>query len=166
MPKSNLIEAVMGAIVLGVAGFFLVFAYSNSHLTAREGYTVTARFDRADGLVVGSDVRLSGVKVGEINTLVLDPKTYQAVVSFHVDQEVQLPLDTIAEVVGTGLIGNKFLALIPGGDEQFIRPGEEIKYTQSSVSLESLIGQFIFSAHAKNKEETEASSKEPRRGRD
>lgn len=150
VPKNNLIEAVMGAVVLLVAGFFLVFAYSNSHLTVSEGYTLKARFDRVDGLVVGSDVRLSGIKVGEITRLALDPKTYTAIVSFQVTEDVRLPTDSVAEIIGNGLMGNKFLALVPGGEEQFIASGGEIKYTQSSVSLESLIGQFIFSA--KNKE--------------
>lgn len=152
MPKNNLIEAVMGAVVLLVAGFFLAFAYSNSHLTAPEGYALKARFDRADGIIVGSDVRLSGVKVGEVTEMTLDPTTYLAVVTFQVDPKVRLPTDTLVEILGSGLMGNKFLALVPGGDEQFISPQGEIKHTQSSVSLESLIGQFIFSAKGSKEE--------------
>ena len=160
MGKHHIIEAVIGAVILGVTIFFLVFAYSSSHFKVADGYELKARFERADGIIPGSEVRFSGVKVGTVTKMALDTKSYQAVVSFTVPGYVKIPQDTVAEILGDGLIGNKFIALVPGGDEEILNPGDVMEYTQSSVSLESLIGQLIFSNQDKEeKEKTAASSK-------
>lgn len=160
MGKHNIIEAIIGAVVLGVAVFFLIFAYSSSHVKVSQGYELKARFERADGIIVGSEVRLSGVKVGTVTDLSLDTKSYQAVVTFSVPTHVKVPQDTVAEILGDGLIGNKFIALVPGGDDVTLNPGDIMEYTQSSVSLESLIGQLIFSNQDKDeKEKTAGASK-------
>ncbi|EKE08872.1 MAG: Acetyl-CoA carboxylase subunit A [uncultured bacterium] len=102
----------------------------------------------------GSDVRLSGVKVGTIKDLHLDPESYLAVVYLTLEPQVVLPKDSSAEIVSEGLLGGKYLALVPGGDEETIGPGGEIVYTQSAVSLEALIGKFIFNAQEKKEEST------------
>ncbi len=147
--KTNLLEVVMGAAVLGVCAVFVVFAYSTSHWKSVQGYEVIAKFDRIDGLRKGSDVRLSGVKVGTIKTINLDPETYLAVVHIDLSPDVELPSDSAAEIASESLLGGKFLALVPGGEEALIPVGGEIMHTQSAVSLESLIGQFIFNAQDK-----------------
>lgn len=156
--KTNLLEVTMGAVVLIVCAFFVVFAYSTSQWQPSKGYEVIAKFDRIDGLMRGSDVRLSGVKVGTIKDIHLDPNTYLAVVHVTLAPEVTLPKDSSAEVVSDGLLGGKYMALVPGGEEEIISPGGEILYTQAAVSLESLIGQFIFNAQ-EQKEEKPASDK-------
>ncbi|MBY0293328.1 MAG: outer membrane lipid asymmetry maintenance protein MlaD [Alphaproteobacteria bacterium] len=147
--KTNLLEVIMGAIVLVVFIFFIILAYSTSQWQPSTGYEVVAKFDRIDGVMRGSDVRLSGVKIGTIKDIHLDPKTYLAVVRITIAPEVTLPKDSAAEIVSDGLLGGKFLALVPGGDDEFIPPNGEIMHTQAAVSLESLIGQFIFSAQDK-----------------
>ncbi|MGL5719698.1 MAG: outer membrane lipid asymmetry maintenance protein MlaD [Alphaproteobacteria bacterium] len=152
MGKHNLIEAVMGAVVLLVAVFFLIFAYSSSRFTVMEGYELKARFERADGIIPGSEVRLSGVKVGIVTDLSVDTQAYQAVVTFQVPSNLKLPQDTVAEILGDGLLGSKFIALVPGGDDESLSPGDVLEHTQSSVSLESLIGQLIFSSQDKEDE--------------
>jgi phospholipid/cholesterol/gamma-HCH transport system substrate-binding protein len=141
----NVIETVMGGVVLVVAAFFLFFAYSTSQLRAVQGYEVTAQFERIDGVREGGDVRIAGVKVGSILAQTLDPKTFLATLRISVDSAYNLPDDTVAEIVSAGLLGDRYLALVPGGAEQTIPPGGRIKYTQSPVSLENLIGQMIFS---------------------
>jgi phospholipid/cholesterol/gamma-HCH transport system substrate-binding protein len=151
--RKNLFEAGIGAIVLIVCAVFGVFVYSSSQWQTPQGYEVIAKFDRIDGLMRGSDVRLSGVRVGNIKDIHLDPQTYLAVVHISLAPHVQLPTDSSAEIVSDGLLGGKVMALVPGGDEKFIPPGGEIKFTQAAVSLESLIGQFIFSANEKKGEE-------------
>lgn len=147
--KNNTIETLMGAVVLLVAGFFFVFAYQNSGSKVIDAIEYAAAFDRVDGIVVGSDVRMSGVKIGTVSSLVIDPKTYLAKISFTVDKEIKLPKDSSAEVVSDGLLGGKYLALVPGGDETFLEAGNTIIHTQSSVNLEALIGQLIFSQKSK-----------------
>ena len=141
----NAVETVMGAVVLLVAGLFLFFAYSTTDAGRVSGYALTAHFDRVGALKVGSDVRLSGVKVGSVVGQDLDPNTYLAVVTFTVRSGLQLPQDTSAEIVSEGLLGNQYLALVPGGAPDMLRPGDQLEFTQSAISLEQLLGKFIFS---------------------
>lgn len=141
----NVIETVMGAVVLAVAGLFLVFAYSATDFRMTEGYEVTARFDRVDGLQTGGDVRISGVKVGSIVSQSLDPKTFLAEVRLSIDPSVSLPTDTVAVVASESLLGGKYLALEPGGSPDTIPAGGRIDYTQSTPGLEQLLGQVIYS---------------------
>ena len=143
--SGNVIETVMGAVVLVAAALFLFFAYTTSQVRAVDGYTVTAQFTRVDGIRDGSDVRIAGVKVGSITAENLDPKTYLATLKMTINPEYKLPEDTVAEVISSSLLGDKYLALVPGGSEKNIPPGGQIKYTQATASLEDLIGQMIFS---------------------
>jgi len=141
----NLVETIVGAVVLAVAVLVMAFAYSTASLRAVTGYEVTARFDRVDGLQVGSDVRISGIRVGTVTDQALDPETYLAVVRLSLKPELRLPVDSVAEIASESLLGGRYLALVPGADEQMIAPGGEITFTQSPVNLENLIGQLIFS---------------------
>lgn len=142
----NLVETLMGAVVLVVAAFFLIFAYSTTNYRAVRGYEVIARFERVDGLANGSDVKISGIKVGTVVDQRLDPETYLAVLRISIDNSVKLPADTVAQVSSEGLLGGNFLALVPGGDDKMIAPGGEIKYTQAPVNLVQMLGKFIFNA--------------------
>ena len=157
----NVIETVMGGVVLVVAALFLFFAYSTSQVRAVQGYQVTAQFERIDGIRDGGDVRIAGVKVGSIQSATLDPKTFLAEVRMSIDPAYKLPDDTVAEIVSAGLLGDRYLALVPGGSEQMIPPGGRINVTQAPVSLENLIGQMIFSQPGAQKkpEEGEAPPK-------
>ncbi|WP_374764586.1 outer membrane lipid asymmetry maintenance protein MlaD [Yunchengibacter salinarum] len=143
--SSNLIESVIGALVLVVAGWFLVFAYDQSEASVGNGYTLQARFDKIDGLTMGGDVRLSGIKVGTVVDQRIDPKTYQAVVTFSVRNGIDLPTDTAVAVTSESLLGGKYLAVIPGGMPDMLAPGDEISETQDSVDLMGLIGKFMVS---------------------
>jgi phospholipid/cholesterol/gamma-HCH transport system substrate-binding protein len=144
--RHNVLETLLGALVLVVAGLFLAFAYSSSHIRATPGYAVTARFDHVDGIHEGGDVRISGIKVGTISSETLDPKTFQAVVRLNIDREIQLPVDTVATIASSGLLGDKFLSLVPGNDDKTIPPDGMIGHTQSPASLEDLIGKFMYAA--------------------
>lgn len=146
--QRNAIETIMGAVVLVIAAAFVTFAYQNSDLQTSDadGYHVTADFTNATGVSQGSDVRIGGVKIGVVDDLALRPDTYQAQVRLTIEKDVKLPTDTSASIVGDGLLGNKFVALQPGADDRMLGEGERIEYTQSSVSLEELIGKFVFSA--------------------
>ena len=143
--KGNVIETVMGAVVLVVAALFLFFAYSTSQLRSVKGYELSANFEHIDGIRDGSDVRVSGIKVGSVVSMTLDPKTFLATVKMSVEPDIKLPDDTVAEIVSSSLLGDKYMSLVPGGSDKDIPAGGQIKYTQSSVSLEHLIGQMMFS---------------------
>src|SRR6266849_1403602 len=150
--RGNVIETVMGAVVIAVAALFMVFAYKTSQLRSVAGYQVNADFARVDGIRQGSDVRISGIKIGSVMAEVLDPKTFLANVRMSIDPKYKLPDDTVAEIISAGLLGDKYMSLVPGGSDKVIPPGGKITYTQSSVSLENLIVQMMFSAPGPKKE--------------
>jgi phospholipid/cholesterol/gamma-HCH transport system substrate-binding protein len=142
----NVIETVMGGVVLLVAALFLVFAYSSSDVRQSGGYELVARFNSVDGVGAGTDVRLSGIKVGSVTSQSLDPDTYLAELWLNVDDGVRLPTDTVAKIQSDGLLGNNYVALEPGAEDEMIADGGEIRYTQDPVNLTDLIGRFVFSA--------------------
>jgi phospholipid/cholesterol/gamma-HCH transport system substrate-binding protein len=142
---NNVIETVMGAVVLTVAGGFLYFAYNNSNVKAVDGYEVKADFSSVSGVGLGSDVRIGGIKVGVIESLDLDPKTYEAVLTLRIKEEIKLPKDSSAAIQSASLLGEKFVTIDPGGDEEMLKDGDTITYTQASVNLEEMIGKFVFS---------------------
>lgn len=142
--RRGVAEILTGAAVLSVALGFLVYAVSHSGQTTTAGYTLQARFERIDGLAIGSDVRIAGVKIGTVTDARIDPKDFIAIVSMSVRPDIQLPKDTSAEITSESLLGGKYLSLSPGGDETILKPGQTITITQSSISLEQLLGKFIF----------------------
>ena len=143
--RGNVIETVMGAVVLVVAALFLVFAYRTSQLRTVGRLRAHRRFRADRRHSPGQRVRISGIKVGSVVADELDPKTFLATMRMSIDPAVKLPDDTVAEIISSGLLGDKYMSLVPGGSDKMIPPGGKIKYTQSSVSLENLIGQMIFS---------------------
>lgn len=151
--RGNLVETIAGALVLLIAGFVLVFAYKENHSQDIQGYQVTAKFDRADGLVEGSDVKLSGIKIGKVTSLKVDSNVYMAIATLTIISDVKLPIDSTAAIVSESLLGGKYLSITPGGEEDMLKDGDEIYNVQSALILESLISQLIFS----NKEKEEKS---------
>ena len=142
--KRNVIETVLGGVVLLVAGLFLVFAYLGSDVKPVKGYKVTARFDAIDGLSVGSDVRIGGVKIGSVVDQSIDTEDFRAVVTLAILPEVKLPADTKASITSAGLLGTKYVKLEPGGAGTRIAGGGEIEQTKSVISLEEMLGKVIF----------------------
>lgn len=138
------IETVMGAVVLVVAGFFIVLAYNTTDIKPVDGYQLQAKFNAVDGLSVGSDVRIGGVKVGSVVDQHVDQELYQAVVAFSVQSDIKLPVDSVASINSSGLLGEKYLAISPGRDSSVLSEGESVAKTRDVVSLEELIGRVIF----------------------
>jgi phospholipid/cholesterol/gamma-HCH transport system substrate-binding protein len=140
----NIVETIVGALVLVVAGVFVFYAFGKSDRSGPAGYEIIARFDRIDGLKRGADVTLSGVKVGTVTGFDLDRKTYQAVVRMLVSSNLSLPADTHAKIVSESLLGGMVLVLEPGGDTKMLPPGGEIQMTQGAIPLSELIAKFMF----------------------
>jgi phospholipid/cholesterol/gamma-HCH transport system substrate-binding protein len=143
--KDNLVEALIGAGVLAVGAWFVVFAYTHTQGVTQAGVEYAARFPSTAGITVGSDVRISGIKVGSVTAQEIDPKTFQAKLKFTVAESIQLPLDTVAKISQEGLLGGNFVQLQPGGEIDVLKPGEEVENTVGSVDLMSLVGQALYS---------------------
>lgn len=139
----NVIETIMGGVVLIIAVTFLVFAYSSSSGGTVSGYTVTAKFNNVSGINRGSDVRLSGIKVGSVVDTKLNAEDYTALVSLSIMDTVKLPTDTVARVWSDGLLSPNYLDLLPGGDEAMLKAGDRITITQDPINLLSLVTKVI-----------------------
>lgn len=142
----NVIETVLGAVVLLSAAVFIGFAYNSADLGKKEGYTVRAEFDRIDGLKPGSDVRLNGVLVGSILNVDLNKRNYRATVSLSMNPNVKLPRDTMATIASESLLGGKYLSIDLGVEDDTIATDGSGKITRTTppMRLDDLIGQLIF----------------------
>ena len=143
MGNSNTVETIMGAIVVVVAAAFLYFAYTSTSSGSLEGYDLTARMPRVDGIATGTDVRLSGIKIGAVSALTLDPKTYLVTVHINIREDIKIPDDSSLIVTSTGLLGSSYLSISPGGSDTMLPPGGRITNVQGSVDLMGLVGRFI-----------------------
>jgi phospholipid/cholesterol/gamma-HCH transport system substrate-binding protein len=141
--KDHVAEALAGLAVVAVALWFLFFALARTGSSGADSYQLSARFPNASGINVGSDVRVSGLKVGTVTAQKLDPASFQAVVTLSVDSTLKLPADSSAAITSEGLLGGSFIALVPGGDTEMLVPGDEITDTQGATDLMGLIGSVI-----------------------
>ncbi len=144
--KNNLVETLVGTAVLALAMIFVFYGYSVTNVAPRDGYELAASFDRVDGLSIGSDVRMSGIKVGTVTGQKLNADSYYAEVKMQINNDVALPDDTSAKITMEGLLGGNYISLTPGGSEDYLVDGDEIIYTQGSVDLIGLVSQALFSA--------------------
>lgn len=150
--KRSVVETVLGAVVLVGASIFLAFSYSTANVADVSGYQINANFSGIGGLKVGDSVQISGVKVGQVAAVTLDPKTFLAKVTMDIDNTVQLPEDTAALISSESLLGGRYMSLEPGSMEDSPIPaGGSIQYTQAPQNLEQLLGKFIFSMQGKDK---------------
>lgn len=138
-------ETLIGAFVFVVASAFLVFAFTGGGAVL-SGYPLFAKFRQVDGLSVGSPVHLAGIKVGEVSRMEFEARTNQAVVTFYIANAIKLSEDTSAQVVTDGLLGPKFLKLVPGGADEIIRPGGRIYYIQNGLIVERLLETIVRNA--------------------
>ena len=143
--RHDRLELLAGFLVLVFLVGMLVLAMLGHHRHDDGGYQVHASFSQIDGLNIGSDVRLAGITVGHVMSEVVDPKTFQAQVTFTLSPDVKLPTDSAAIVTSDSLLGGKYIALSPGGADALIKAGGALTETQGSISLEQLLSKFIFS---------------------
>ncbi len=143
--KKSIFETLLGAVVLGLAGYFLFFGYTTANVGTENAYRVSADFSAIGGLKPGDEVQISGVKIGTVDSVELSEETYLARVHLNLSGDVELPIDTAALISSDGLLGGRHLALEPGAEEEMIKPNGLVQYTQAPQNLEQLLGQFIFS---------------------
>jgi phospholipid/cholesterol/gamma-HCH transport system substrate-binding protein len=140
------IETLVGLFVLlGMLGLvFLALQAANlGSMGSGDTYAIQARFDNIGGLKARAPVRTAGVVVGRVKSIQLDPKTFQGLVIMDIERGYQFPKDTAAKILTSGLLGDQYIGLEPGGDEKNLAPGDTLAQTQSAVVLENLIGQFL-----------------------
>lgn len=148
--KQELLETLIGFAVLVTAGLFFMFAYKSGNVAkVQNGYAVKARFQNAEGIVAGSDVMLAGIKIGFVENMMLDKETFYAVTTLRLDSNIEIPKDSTAAIVTSGFLGGKLIAITPGEAEENLKNNDQIKYTQSSINIESLIGKFMYSSGSK-----------------
>ena len=136
MSRSGIFETLVGVVVVVVAAAFFYYCYQTTGRSGDSGsYDLSAVFGRIDGIAVGSDVKISGVKVGTVTNSELDPATFEARVSFDVKSSVKLPEDSIAKVVSDGLLGGAHVSIEPGASEFNLASGDTITLTQGSIDL-------------------------------
>lgn len=142
--KDNIVEALVGLIVVLVAIGFVMFAYDRTQAGgSADGYLLKARFPNVAGVSPGTDVRMAGIKVGRVAAQSLDPVSYQAVVELAIDKALQLPIDSSAAITTEGILGGTYVSLTPGGETVMLKPGEEIIETSGATDLMALIGGFV-----------------------
>lgn len=146
MSRAGFFETIVGAIVIAVAAAFLAYAYGASGQgIGRDQYRLEAVFGRVDGVTIGSEVRIAGVKIGSVSANTLDMRTYEANLELAIDGGVAIPEDSIAKVVSDGLLGGAHISIEPGAAEEMLREGEKITITQGSVDLLGLAVQAFTS---------------------
>lgn len=151
------IELSVGVFVgAGLAALFMLAMQASnlSSLSSDGFYEIKARFDNIGGLKVRSAVKVSGVKVGQVAAIDYDSDTFEALVTMQVEEKYsKFPRDTIASIFTSGLLGEQYIGLEPGGDEKLLAHQSEISHTQSAMVLEQIIGQFLFSKASESKDD-------------
>jgi phospholipid/cholesterol/gamma-HCH transport system substrate-binding protein len=142
--QRNMLEIVMGAVVLLAAAGFIALAYEAADMKGADGYEISAEFGSTGGLVVGDDVRISGIKVGQITRQQLDPVTFVARISMAIDPAIKIPADSSARITAASLLGGNVLELLPGAALDNLKDGAVIYNTRDPISLTDLLGKAVF----------------------
>ena len=163
MSASHKTEWSVGAFILMGFAVALVLAFASTNSGDRLGgetYAVKARFSNTGELKIGAPVKIAGVKVGEVANVALDPQTFDALVDLRLAGGTEIPADSSAAIYTSGLLGERYVGLAPGGDPRPLADGDEILLTQSAVVLEQLISKYVFGAGGDDKKKTETNSTE------
>ncbi len=140
----NKTEVMIGGLVISAAIGFLVYAAQITGVSSNAGsYPLTASFRSLEGVSVGTDVRLAGVKIGSVNSVTLNAETYRADTIISIKDGIEIPDDSAITIASEGLLGGNFVEIVPGGSPFMYDPSSEIKDTQSAVSLVSLLLKFV-----------------------
>ena len=143
--KENVLEILVGSVVLILAFAFLIFSLSNTGFQ-QKGKFINAEFGNVAGLKVGDDVLIAGIKVGEVSSNTLDSKSYLAIVKLNLKNNIFIPDDSIAKISSASLLGGQYVEIIPGASDEMLKDDETIYDTRDPVSLTDLLGQAVFSA--------------------
>lgn len=150
MQQNNIAETIIGALVIAVAVGFLAFIATRTGTGSLSGYEVNARLPKVDGLGVGTDVRLAGIKIGTVTDLTLDPKTYLVTVHMNIREDIKIPADSSVLVTSAGFLGSQYLSITPGGEDKMMVAGGFFENAQGSIDVMNLVGRFASGASTSN----------------
>lgn len=142
MKRGNL-EILVGALVVLIGIGFMHYAYSGRQVKSVAGYTLTADFGKVGTIQLGAPVRIAGVTVGRVASMKLDRSTFQVVMDLTIQPDVKLPADTKASITTDGLLGGKYVKLVPGQSTEMLKGGARIAETKDAVSLEDLVAKIV-----------------------
>ncbi|WP_417520075.1 outer membrane lipid asymmetry maintenance protein MlaD [Minwuia sp.] len=143
---NNVLETVIGAVVIAVAAIFVIFMYRTADIAPSDGYMLQAKFNSVNGVNTGADVRMSGIKIGSVVSTELEQPSLLAVVKMNIRDGVGIPDDSAVRVLADGLMGGTFLSVEPGGGIDNLKAGDQFQFAQGSVNLIDLVGQAIYSS--------------------
>lgn len=146
---NDTVETLIGAAVIAIALIFVVYTYRTTGTANMNGYELTAKMSRVDGVAVGTDVRLAGVKIGSVQALTLEP-SYLVAVHMDIHNDVKIPDDSSLLVTSSGLLGGSYLSIAPGGSDKMLPPGGMIKNTQGAIDMMGLLNRFVNSTSSSN----------------
>jgi phospholipid/cholesterol/gamma-HCH transport system substrate-binding protein len=150
MQQNNIAESLIGAAVVAIALVVAALAYYRTGSAGPSGYEINAKLSKADGLAVGTDVRLAGIKVGTVSDLTLDPRTYLVTVHMNIQHDVQLPVDSSILVTQAGFLGGQYLSITPGGEDKMMTAGAYFENAQGSIDVMGLVGRFATGGSTSN----------------
>jgi phospholipid/cholesterol/gamma-HCH transport system substrate-binding protein len=163
--QTKALELLVGLFfTLGVAAvFILTFRVASLDSgTSGDSFAVTADFENIGGLKRGAAVTMAGVRIGRVRTIEIDPTTFEARVTMRIENSYNnLPKDSSASIFTAGLLGEQYIGLVPGGEDAVLADGDQIKFTQSALVLENLIGQFVSAMASGDKESQSGSNSTP-----
>ena len=143
--RNNLLESLIGFVVILIAIIFFIYSYSMmGNKNSSRTYEITAVFNEVSGLMSGSDVRLSGIKIGSVTSQTLNADTFDAVVSMQINNDIKIPTDSSAKISAEGLLGGNYISIEPGGSDEILSDGDVIEFTQGSIDLIGLLGNAVF----------------------
>lgn len=148
--KQARLETIVGFIVIIIAIGFFVFAYNESNVSKSSGgYKLIANFQNIDGITAGSDVKLAGINIGRVDSVTLNDDTYYASIQLLIDDSIKIPADSSAIVSSSGLLGGRYIRINPGASDDNLVNGDKIRFTQSALNIEDLIGKLMYSLTSK-----------------
>ncbi len=148
--KQGAIETVIGMLILALAAWFFFYVYKISgSAKPTGGYSISANFENIEGLTIGSDVKLSGIKIGYVDNISLEKDTFFAKIILRIDRAIEIPKDSRVIVSTSGLIGNKYIRINPGASDVMLSEGDKFVYTQSALNVEDLIAKLMYSVTSK-----------------
>ena len=157
MHQTRSVELGTGLFVLlGFAALFFLTTQTvgSNSFSGNDGYEVTARFDNVGSLKDRAPVAMSGVTIGRVTSVVFDPDSLEAIVTFKIDDQYdRIPEDSDASILTAGLLGSQYIGLVAGGSDDNLAEGSEIQFTQSAIVIENLISKYLFSSSSKDDEE-------------
>lgn len=160
MSRDTVHILIGAAVLLAAPLLFWIFLTGDARTGSAEGYELEARYNRVDGVAIGTNVLLAGAPVGKVTQLDFDPESLQAVVTMTLRDDIKVPTDTAAIIVSDGLLGGKFIKLDPGGAEEMLQAGDSFDYVQDAIIVEALLEKVVLWAEAKRLEAKKKAGKD------